>query len=153
MLVAAADVAAAAGVSRERIYLLDNGDRLTLRDGEGEVQLAAVPAGRVYFDSRPELVEATVVRDRRQMAEEGFVVVLVSSVRRDAEISVVSRGVAGDPEEIAGEVRRAARGVLARATLEEREDPEWLRAEIALAARRACRRAFDIRPVIVPVVM
>jgi len=153
MLVAAADVAAGAGIPRERIYLLDNGDRLTLQDGEGQVEVAAVPAGRVYFDSRPELVEATVVRDRRQMAEEGFVVVLVSSVRRDAEIFVVSRGVAGDPEEIGGEVRRAARGVLARATLEEREDPEWLRAEIALAARRACRRVFDIRPVIVPVVM
>ncbi len=153
MLVAAADVAAGAGIPRERIYLLDNGDRLTLQDGEGQVEVAAVPAGRVYFDSRPELVEATVVRDRRQMAEEGFVVILVSSVRRDAEIFVVSRGVAGDPEEIGGEVRRAARGVLARATLEEREDPEWLRAEIALAARRACRRVFDIRPVIVPVVM
>jgi ribonuclease J len=153
MLVAAADVAAGAGIPRERIYLLDNGDRLTLQDGQGEVEVAAVPAGRVYFDSRPELVEATVVRDRRQMAEEGFVVVLVSSVRRDSEIFVVSRGVAGDPEKIAGEVRRATRGVLSRATLEEREDPEWLRAEIALAARRACRRVFDIRPVIVPVVM
>ncbi|HYT31538.1 MAG TPA: ribonuclease J [Thermoanaerobaculia bacterium] len=153
MLVAAADVAAAAGIPRERIYLLDNGDRLTLQQGEGTVEVAAVPAGRVYFDSRPELVEANVVRDRRQMAEEGFVVVLVSSVRRDAEIFVVSRGVAGNPEEIGAEVRRATRGVLARATPEEREDPEWLRAEIALAARRACRRVFDIRPVIVPVVM
>jgi hypothetical protein len=43
--------------------------------------------------------------------------------------------------------------VLARATPEERNDPEWLRAEIALAAKRACRRAFDIRPVIVPVIV
>ena len=153
MLVAAGEVAAEMGVPRNRIYLLDNGDRLTLDGSQARIDPAAVPAGRVYFDSRPELLEPAVVRDRRQMAEEGFVVVLVSSARRDAEISVVSRGVAGDPEEIAEEVRRATRAVLARATLEEREDPEWLRAEIALAAKRACRRVFDIRPVIVPVVM
>ncbi len=36
---------------------------------------------------------------------------------------------------------------------EERGDPEWLRAEIAIAAKRACRRALDLRPVIVPVVV
>jgi hypothetical protein len=41
--------------------------------------------------------------------------------------------------------------VLARASDEERTDPEWLRAETALAARRACRRVFGVRPVIVPV--
>jgi len=113
---------------------------------------AAVPAGRVYFDDRPELIEPSVVRDRRQMAEEGFVVVFISSTSRDADIAVVTRGVAGSESEIGEEVRRAARAVLARATAEEREDPEWLRAEIAIAAKRACRRVFDIRPVIVPVV-
>ncbi len=152
MLVAVAEIAAAAGVPPESVYLLDNGDRLTISAREARVEPAAVPAGRVYFDARPELIEAAVVRDRRQMAEEGFVVVFVTSTRRDAEIAVVTRGVAGSEAEIGDEVRRAARAVLARATAEEREDPEWLRAEIAIAAKRACRRAFDIRPVIVPVI-
>ena len=43
--------------------------------------------------------------------------------------------------------------LLARASDEERADPEWLHAETALAARRACRRVFGVRPVIVPVVV
>ena len=68
------------------------------------------------------------------------------------EIAVVSRGVAAPEAELADEVRRAARSVLARASREERLDEEWLRAEIAIAAKRACRRVFDIRPVIVPVI-
>ncbi len=72
---------------------------------------------------------------------------------RSGEITVVSRGVATAEADIAAEVRKAGRAVLARATPEERSDPEWLRAEIALAAKRACRRAFDIRPVIVPVIV
>jgi len=152
MLVAAADVARQAGVPADRIPLLDNGDRLTLSDDGLSIQRGAAPAGRIYLDARPELVEAAVVRDRRQLAEEGFVVVFVPSDTRSGEITVVSRGVALAEEEIAEEVRRAARAVLTRATPEERADPEWVRAEIALAAKRACRRAFDLRPVIVPVI-
>ena len=152
MLVAAAEVAREIGIPADRIPLLDNGDRLVLSDAGLEFQRGAAPAGRIYLDNRPEFVEAAVVRDRRQLAEEGFVVIFVPVDSRSGEITVVSRGVALAEAEIAEEVRRAARAVLSRATPEERADPEWLRAEIALAAKRACRRAFDLRPVIVPVI-
>src|SRR5262249_59938292 len=152
MLAAAADAAMQAGVPREPIFLLDNGDRLTLSESGALMEAGAVPAGRVYFDARPELVEHEVVRDRRQLAEEGFVVVFVSEPDAEADIAVVSRGVAGDGEGVRQEVQRAARSVLARASSEQLSDAEWLGAEIAIAAKRACRRAFDIRPVIVPVV-
>jgi ribonuclease J len=153
MLAAAAGIAQEAGIARDRIALLDNGDRLTLGPSRFEIEPGVAPAGRVYFDSRPELVEHSVVRDRRQLAEEGFVVVFVPPDARSGEITVVSRGVATPDADIAAEVRKAGRAVLARASPEERSDPEWLRAEIALAAKRACRRAFDIRPVIVPVIV
>jgi ribonuclease J len=152
MLAAAADAAVQAGVARDRIFLLDNGDRLTLSESGAVVDVGAVPAGRVYFDARPEPVEHDVVRDRRQLAEEGFVVVFVTEPHADADVAVVSRGVAVDAEGVRQEVQRAARSVLARASPEQLSDAEWLRAEIAIAAKRACRRAFDIRPVIVPVV-
>jgi ribonuclease J len=163
MLAAAADAARDAGIPADRVYVLDNGDRLTLagarageaaRDGAppARIEPAAVPSGRAYYDDRTELVDAAVVRDRRHMAEEGFVVVFAPADPRSQEVAVVSRGVAADERELADEVRRAAKAVLARATLEEREDFDWLRAELAIAAKRACRRAFDIRPVIVPVV-
>lgn len=152
MLAAAAEIAAQTGVAPDAIPLLDNGDRLTLSDGGVAVERGAVPSGKVYFDARPEPVEAAVVRDRRQLAEEGFVVVFVNPDLAREEIAVVSRGVAAPEADLANEVRRAARAVLARASREERSDWEWLRAEIAIAAKRACRRAFDIRPVIVPVI-
>ncbi len=153
MLAAAAEVAVEMGIPADRIHLLDNGDRLTLAPGGARVDPGAVPSGRIYLDARPELIEAAVVRDRRQLAEEGFVVVFVPSDPRAGEIAVVSRGVAAEEVELVEEVRRAARAVLARSTSEERSDPDWLRAEVALAAKRACRRAFEIRPVIVPVVV
>ena len=153
MLAAAAEVAAASGIEADRIFLLDNGDRLSLGPERASIERGAVVSGKVYYDARPEPVEASVVRDRRQLAEEGFVVIFVDSDPGVEEIAVVSRGVAAPEEELAGEMRRAARAVLARASREERADPEWLRAEIAIAAKRACRRLFEIRPVIVPVVI
>jgi ribonuclease J len=150
MLAAAAEVAASRGMSAARIHLLDNGDRLLLSAGGSQVERGAVPAGRIYLDSRPETVGAEVVKDRRQMAEEGLVVVLLPA-ERGGEVVVVARGVAAPEAELVGEVARAVQTVLARAGEEQCGNPEWLRAETALAARRACRRVFGIRPVIVPV--
>ena len=152
MLAAAGEVARENGVPADRVYLLDNGDRLTLSREGARIDPAAVPSGRIYYDSRTEAVDPAVVRDRRHMAEEGFVVVLVSADPGSRDVSVVTRGVATDEKALSEEVGRAVRAVLARATPEERADFEWLRAEIAIAAKRACRRVFDVRPVIVPVV-
>ena len=149
MLAAAAEVAAAVGVPPARRYVLDNGDRLVLTVEGNRVEPGAVSCGTVFLDERTEAVDPEIVKERRHLAEEGVVVILV---RRDT-VDVVSRGVAADEAELAGEVSRATRAVLARATNEERRDPEWLRAEIAIAAKRACRRALGLRPVIVPVVV
>jgi ribonuclease J len=149
MLAAAGEIARERGLPADRVPLLDNGDRLTLSPTGLRVERGAVPTGKIFLDSRPETVDLEVVRDRRRLAEEGFVVVFV----HDPEIAVVSRGVARDESGIASEVSRAAREVLARVSAEERSDVEWLRAEIALAAKRACRREFGIRPVIVPVIV
>ncbi len=149
MLAAVEEIAVAEGFPRERVHLIDNGDRLTLSAEGARVEPKAVPCGTVYLDDRPETVDAEIVRERRHLAEEGVVVVLV----RGEDVDVVSRGVAADEEQLSGEVSRAARAVLGRATREERADPEWLRAEIAIAAKRACRRVLGLRPVIVPVVV
>jgi ribonuclease J len=147
MLAAAAEVAREARVAAERVFVVDNGDRLTLDAGAVRVEPGAVPCGSVYLDERPEVVDPEVLRERRQLSQEGVVVVLV----RGGAVEVVARGVAADEARLAGEVSRAARGVLARATPEERADPEWLRAEIMLASRRACRRVLGVKPLVVPV--
>jgi ribonuclease J len=149
MLAAAAGVARDVGVPGGNVPLLDNGDRLTISAAGLRIERGAVATGKIFLDSRPEAVDLEVVRDRRRLAEEGFIVVLVA----DGEIAVVSRGVARDEAGLAGEISRAAREVIDGSTPEERADAEWLRSEIALAAKRACRREFGIRPVIVPVIV
>jgi ribonuclease J len=149
MLAAAAEIAREAGIPGDRVPILDNGDRLTISDSGLSVERGAVATGKIFLDSRPEAVDLEVVRDRRRLAEEGFVAVLVHG----REIAVAARGVAEDEPGLVRAVTTAATEVLDRATPEELADAEWLRAEIALAAKRACRREFGIRPVIVPVVV
>jgi ribonuclease J len=148
MLAAAAVIAAGAGVAPDRIHVMDNGDRLTLASGGERVEPGAASWGAVFLDARAAAVDPAILRERRQLAEEGVVVVLV---RGDA-VDVVLRGVA-DEAAVAGEVSRAARAVLARASAEERRDTEWLRAEIAIAGKRACRRTLGLRPLIMPVIV
>ena len=149
MLAAVAEVARENGVPADRVPILDNGDRLTITDAGLRVERGAVATGKIFLDSRPEAVDLDVVRDRRRLAEEGFVAVLVHG----REIAVAARGVAENDAGLARAVTIAANEVLDRATPEELADAEWLRAEIAIAAKRACRREFGIRPVIVPVVV
>jgi ribonuclease J len=149
MLAAVAEVARENGIPADRVPILDNGDRLTISDAGLTVERGAVATGKIFLDSRPETVDLDVVRDRRRLAEEGFVAVLVHG----REIAVTARGVAEGETGLARVVTSAANEVLDRATPEELADAEWLRAEIALAAKRACRREFGIRPVIVPVVV
>ncbi|MEO8349355.1 MAG: MBL fold metallo-hydrolase [Acidobacteriota bacterium] len=149
MLAAVLEIARESGIPGDRIPILDNGDRLTISDAGLTVERGAVATGKIFLDSRPEAVDLDVVRDRRRLAEEGFVAVLVHG----REIAVAARGVAEDDAGLARAVTIATNEVLDRATPEELADAEWLRAEIAIVAKRACRREFGIRPVIVPVVV
>jgi ribonuclease J len=149
MLAATAEIAREAGVAGDRVPILDNGDRLTISASGLRVERSAVVTGKIFLDSRPEAVDLEVVRDRRRLAEEGFVAVLVHG----REVAVAARGVAEDEPGLVRVITTATNQVLDRATSEELADDEWLRAEIALAAKRACRREFGIRPVIVPVVV
>ena len=149
MLAAAGEIARDAGVPADRIHLLDNGDRLVLEAAGARVETDAFRAGAVYLDDRAEVVEAEIVRERRHLSHGGVIVVLVCG----SDVEVVSRGVAAEEAALAGEVSRAARRVLDGATPEERADSQWVRAEIAQAGRRACRRMLGIQPLVVPVLV
>ncbi len=146
MLVAAAEVARAAGVPGDRVALLDNGDRLVLESGACGSSRRPFRAARCSSTTAPRpsiptsCASAGIWRRRAS-----------SSCSCAATTSTSCRG---EWRRTRRRWPRRSRGppaaVLGRATSEERGDAEWLRAEIALAARRACRRALGLRPVIVP---
>ncbi len=77
MLRAHAELAEAVGVEGGNIFVLEDGDVLEVEDG-GAAVVEHVPAGHVYVDGlRLWDVRSAVLRDRRRLSRDGFVVVVV----------------------------------------------------------------------------
>ena len=77
MLQAHAEIAESVGVERDNIFVIEDGDVLEIEDAAAAV-VEHVPAGHVYVDGlRLWDARSAVLRDRRKLAREGLVVVVV----------------------------------------------------------------------------
>jgi len=96
MLVAHSDLARAVGIPDENIFVLEDGDVLRVgRDGAGREE--RVPAGHIYVDGMQTFdTRSLVLRDRRALARDGIVVVVVPVDHATGELAgrpqVVSSG-------------------------------------------------------------
>jgi ribonuclease J len=158
-LTAHARLAQAMGVPADRVLVCEDGDQLVLRD-DAVIRLErAVPAGYLYVDGIVGDVAEGVLRDRRVLAEEGVVVVVVTvDVTTGALLTgpeIITRGWVYAPEaedlldECADEVRKA----IAEAFANEVTDIESLQRYVRRAAGRFVNERTRRRPMIVPVVM
>ncbi len=145
-------------VGAEHVLVCTDGDQLVLDDDGLRVD-AAVPAGYLYVDGIIGDVGHGVLRDRRVLAEEGVVVVVVTvDVATGAILTgpeVITRGWVYAPEaepllaECAEEVRQAVKESFA----EGGTDIEALQKVVRRAAGRFVNESTRRRPMIVPVVM
>lgn len=129
MLAAHRELAIAVGVDRDNIYVLEDGDVLEITDGHA-AQAEHVPAGHIFVDGlRLWDVRNAVLRDRRALARDGFVVVVVPLDHATGEllgdVEIVSSGFIDmdDSEELVDEatvlVTQALRSESAPQRLEE----------------------------------
>jgi len=139
--------------------MAEDGDVLRF-DGDGGRLADRVPAGRVLIDgTRTGEIADEVLRDRRHLAADGLVVLVVAINGRTGALEqppeLVTRGLAVDARHEA--VLRDAPDVLARAieaaSPEERTDPGLLKERIRLEVQRMFRKRAGRRPLVLPVVM
>jgi ribonuclease J len=145
-------------VGDEHVLVCTDGDQLVLDDDGLRVD-ATVPAGYLYVDGIIGDVGHGVLRDRRVLAEEGVVVVVVTvDVATGAILTgpeVITRGWVYAPEaepllaECAEEVCQAVKQSFA----EGGTDIEALQKVVRRAAGRFVNESTKRRPMIVPVVM
>jgi ribonuclease J len=157
-MVAHAKLAREMGVAPERVMVCDDGDQLVL-DETGLHRDGQVPAGYLYVDGIVGDVGHGVLRDRRVLAEEGVVVVVVSVDILNGAIltgpEVITRGWVYAPEaeplllQCADEVTQAVKQAFAEGTA----DIEALSRAVRKAAGRFVAERTRRRPMIVPVVM
>jgi len=146
------------GVPAANVLLAEDGDVVELTD-RGLDFVDTVPANYLYVDGMVGDVGHGVLRDRRVLADEGFVVVVVTVDGHSGEVvgspEIITRGWVHAPEaeamldEARDHVVKALDGHLAEGTI----DVEALKRRVRQATGRFVAERTRRRPMIVPVVV
>ncbi len=146
------------GVDPTRILLAEDGDVVDVTS-DGVDFAGEVPAGYMYVDGILGDVGQGVLRDRRVLAEEGVVIVVVTVDAKSGEVltgpEIITRGwvYAPEAEGLLGEARQVVAQALQEATAASPVDFDTLRRRARQALGRFVSERTRRRPMIVPVVM
>jgi len=157
-LVANARHARTMGVAVDKVIVAEDGDVVEI-DDEGLRLTGRVPAGMLYVDGGVGDVGQGVLRDRRVLAEEGVVVVVVTVDVEAGTVlvgpEVITRGwvYAPEAESLLDEARDAVARAVTQALRSGTRDVDALEREVRRAAGRFVGERTRRRPMIVPVVM
>jgi ribonuclease J len=157
-LVEHARVAESAGIPHENAFVITNGEIVEI-DAEGaRISTARVTVGKVFIDQQLEEVAEVVVRDRKHLAEDGFVIVVVALDTNTGQLSrepeIITRGFVhvDASSDILNEIRQTLSTLFAGTSAEEMADPEILQEKMRSTLKRYFRKKLNRRPMILPVV-
>ncbi len=157
-LVANAKLGHLMGIPSNNVLLCEDGDVVEISD-EGVAPVARVPAGYLYVDGIVGDVGQGVLRDRRVLAEEGVVVVVVTVDIGSGKVltgpEIITRGwvYAPEAEDLLDEACDVVAAAVEKALAEGVRNPEGLEQDVRRAAGRFVNERTKRRPMIVPVVM
>ena len=147
------------GVPVGQVFVCEDGDVLTIDDAGIDVERRAVPAGYQYVDGIVGDIGQGVLRDRRSLAEEGFVAVIVTVDAVTGELvtgpEIVTRGwvYAPEAEALLEDAKAEVRASLQEAADEGAVDFETLRRHARRSLGKFINERTRRRPAIIPVVI
>jgi len=143
----------------ESSFVLETGESLEL-DSRGARKGERIGVGRVCIDSGSidEVVEDMVIRDRRHLSEDGFVMPILaidkSTGKPEGGPEIVSRGfLSEDNKEILTEAKRVVTRTLETSSEEERADWGVMQEKIRSDLKRFLTKQTARRPLIMPVIL
>jgi ribonuclease J len=144
----------------QNTFILESGETLEI-DRDGARKGAPVAVGRVCIDSGTldEVVEDMVIRDRRHLSEDGFVLPIIAinkhTGRPEGLPEIVSRGFMSmeDSTEVLQEARQIVVKTLDSSTAEERGDWGVMQEKIRADLKRYLTKQTSRRPLIMPVIL
>ncbi len=146
------------GVPAGHVLLAEDGDVVELTD-KGLDFVDSVPSGYLYVDGIVGDVGHGVLRDRKVLAEEGVIVVVVAVDASSGEIltgpEIITRGWihAPEAEELLDEARQRVTEALEKSANAGNIDFDTLKRQVRQALGRFVNEKTKRRPMIVPVVM
>ncbi|MBM3740575.1 MAG: ribonuclease J [Acidobacteria bacterium] len=155
-----AQLAERCAVGLERTFVIETGQTLVI-DEYGARRGEDVQVGRVCIDSGTidEFVDDIVIRDRRHLAEDGFVLPIVAINKHtglpEALPEIVSRGFISDDgaSEVLQEARRVVLKTIEGSSVEERGDWGVMQEKIRADLKRHISKQTQRRPLIMPVIL
>ena len=153
-----AELAASMHGSVGNVMLIESGDILEF-DELGARKAGRVNVGRICIDSgsRTDVVEDLVIKDRRHLSEDGFVlpIIAINKLTGKVEVSpeIVTRGFSGGENGFMDEVRGIVVQTLAQSSDEERADYGVIKEKIRADLKRYISKQTQKRPLIMPVIL
>ncbi len=144
----------------ERTYVLESGETLEI-DQDGARKGDPIPVGRVCIDSGTldEVVEDMVIRDRRHLSEDGFVLPIIAinkhSGKPEGLPEIVSRGFMSleESSDVLQEARNIVMKTIDSSSAEERGDWGVIQEKIRVDLKRYLTKQTSRRPLIMPVIL
>ncbi len=158
-LVAHAGLARTMGVADDHILVCEDGDQLELTDDGIKRHADAVPAGYLYVDGIVGDVSGGVLRDRKVLAEEGVVVVVITVDAKTGAIvtgpEIITRGwvYAPEAEDLLEGARERVVDAVKDAFAKDAGDIESIQRVVRRTVGKYVSAQTKRRPMIVPVVM
>lgn len=142
-----------------QVLLLESGDVMEF-DELGARKAGKIPVGRICIDSgsRGDVVEDMVIKDRRHLSEDGFVlpVIAINKLTGTVESTpeIVMRGfAAADEAGFVAEARKVIARTLDESTAEEKADYGVIKEKIRADLKRFISKTTSRRPLIMPVIL
>jgi len=148
------------GFSKGNVILMDNGQVAELTKDNFRITGETVPAFYVMVDGLGVGdVEEVVLRDRRSLAQEGMVVIIVTLDRGHGRLlknpDIISRGFIylKENQEILDDIRKRIRGLLSRLPTYQEAEPDYIKTLIRDQIGQFLYNKTKRRPMILPVVI
>ena len=142
-----------------QVLLMESGDVMEF-DELGARKIEKVPVGRICIDSgsRADVVEDLIIKDRRHLSEDGFVLPIIAINKLTGSVEsipeIVMRGFAAVKEDgFMREARKVITNTLDESTPEEKADYGVIKEKIRADLKRFIGKTTSRRPLIMPVIL
>ncbi len=155
-----AELAASMRGAVGNVMMIESGEILEF-DELGARKGGTVPVGRICIDSgsTADVVEDLIIKDRRHLSEDGFVLPIIAINKLTGQVEsvpeIVMRGFAGAPADngFVAEARDTVMRTLEQSTKEEKADYGVIKEKIRVELKRYIAKNTQRRPLIMPVIL
>jgi ribonuclease J len=153
-----AELAASMKGAVGNVLLIESGDVLEI-DAQGARKAGRVNVGRVCIDSgsRTDVVEDLVIKDRRHLSEDGFVMPIIAIHKLTGRVEnspeIVTRGFNPGEDGVISRIKEIVTETLDASSAEEKADYGVIKEKIRTDLKRYISRQTQRRPLIMPVIL